>query len=72
MEPSQLYLVRIWPAGPVFRASVRTADEQEPRWFTAPAELVAFLASTSPAQPRQTPTDRSHRPGANDDEPDHR
>ena len=47
----QPHPVRIWPADPGFRASVRTGDEQAPRGFTAPADLAALLAATKPALP---------------------
>lgn len=48
VEPSQLFLVRVWTRAPAFRASVRAVDEPEPRWFTTPAELAHYLASGTP------------------------
>jgi hypothetical protein len=70
VESPQLYLVRIWPADPGFRASVRASDEQEPRWFTAAADLAAFLASTTSALPLCPAPPTGLYSGENDADPD--
>jgi len=44
MDDPQLFVVRVWQDASRFRASVRAADETLPRLFSAPEELVLFLA----------------------------
>lgn len=64
VEPSQLFLVRVWTSSPEFRASVRAVDEPEPHWFTTPAELARFLASGATGAAAENPApDRADHDG---------
>jgi hypothetical protein len=57
MDEPSLYLVRVWRQPERFRASVRRADEERSRWFTAPAAVAAFLADGDAAAPAGAPTE---------------
>ncbi|CAD5371001.1 hypothetical protein RA210_U140019 [Rubrivivax sp. A210] len=44
MDESNLYLVRVWSAGPRFRATARRVDDDATQLFAAPDELLHFLS----------------------------
>ncbi len=44
MGDAQLFLVRVWQHLNQFRASVRAVDDEDPRLFTEPAQVAAYLA----------------------------
>ena len=64
MDPSTLYMVRVWRqpqrGRTVFRASVRAVDAEHERVFTRPADLAHYLMqasetrSSSPAPPDES------------------
>jgi hypothetical protein len=63
MDPSTLFMVRVWRARQrgrsVFRASVRAVDAEHERVFTRPAALAHYLerASESGSAPPAAPDD---------------
>ncbi len=60
-EP-RLYMVRIWHAGPGFRAAVRRVDSECTQWLESPQALAQWLTDdigvATPAPPGPLP-----RPG---------
>lgn len=55
MDDSQLFLVRVWPPNPVFRASARRVDSDEPQLLNSPQELAEYVARASGAAPTAVP-----------------
>lgn len=64
MDPSTLFVVRVWRqphrGRSVFRASVRAVDVEQERLFTRPADLAHYLmqASEMRSAPPAAPDDR--------------
>ena len=45
MNEPELFLVRVWHPNGGFRASARRLEEEQPRLFLDPAELVRYFAA---------------------------
>lgn len=63
MDPSTLFMVRVWRqqqrGRSVFRASVRAVDAEHERVFTRPADLAHDLVQASETRSSTPPPDES-------------
>jgi len=70
MSEPRLFLVRVWQHLSQFRAAVRGVDQDEPRLFDEPAQLIEFLREASvdapppPADDTPQPAPPSTGPGS--------
>jgi hypothetical protein len=70
MDPSTLFMVRVWRqpqrGRSVFRASVRAVDAEHEQVFTRPSELAHYLvrASQTRSTPAAAPADPKPRSAA--------
>jgi hypothetical protein len=60
MDESALYLVRVWHAGPQFRATARRVEDDATQQFAAPDELIHFLSQPIGARLRPVPPATPH------------
>lgn len=56
MRDPQLFLMRVWQHRGQFQASLRGVDGQEPRFFSAPDQLTAYLADVVRPEAESSPS----------------